>query len=87
MCQVGTDERQLISKAVSISSGSTSRTVFHFLGDTKVRDLDTTFIIDEHVSTLDITMDDIPLVKVIQPEKDLSDPVRNERFLEGAVVP
>ena len=58
-----------------VSSGTTSRTVFHFFRDTKVRNLDATLVINEHVGTFDISVDDISLMEVIQPEEDLSDPV------------
>lgn len=61
-------------------------TVFHFLRDTKVRDLDASLVIDKDVRPFDVTMYNVALVQVIQPLKDLPDEILDQRFLERSVV-
>lgn len=41
-------------------------TVFDFLRDTKVGDLDATFIINKHICAFDITVDDIALMEIVE---------------------
>ena len=43
--------------------------------DTKVCQLDASVLVREDVRTFDISVDDISLMEVIQPEEDLSNPV------------
>ena len=63
------------------------RTVFHLFGDAKVRDLDAALVVDEHVRTFDITVDDVTLMEVVEPEKDLSDPIAHEGLFERPIIP
>jgi len=50
-------------------------TVVDFLGDTKVGNLDTTLVVDENVGAFDVSVDDIPLVKVVKALKNLTNEV------------
>jgi len=63
-----------------------TRTVIHFLGDTKVGDLNTAFVINEDVCTFNIAVDNISFMKVVQSLKDLMDKVANERLFERAII-
>ena len=61
-------------------------TVFDLLGDTKVRNLDTTLVVDEHVRAFDITVDDISFMQVVETCQDLAHPIANERLGECTIV-
>lgn len=61
-------------------------TVFHFLRNTEIRYLDSTFIVDENIGTLDITMDNISLVKIVQALKNLANEIFDQRLLESSVI-
>ena len=62
-------------------------TVLDLLGNTKVRDLDSTLVVDKHVSAFDVPVDDVALVEVVETEQDLADPIAHERLLERAIIP
>ena len=59
---------------------------FDALGDAKVGDFDATFVVDEDVGTLDVTVDDILRVEVGETGQDLSDEVGDEGLAEWTVV-
>jgi hypothetical protein len=61
-------------------------TVLDLLRDPEIGNLDATLVIDQDVRTLDIPMDNVPLVQVVQAGQDLPDKVLDERFLERAIV-
>ena len=61
-------------------------TIFDFLGDTKVGNLDATLVVDKDVRALDVAMDDIPFVKVVKAAEDLPHEILYERLLESTVV-
>ena len=63
------------------------RTVFNFLGDTKIGNFDSALVIDEYVCAFDIPMNDVFLVQIRQAFQDLSNKVLDEGFLEGAIIP
>ena len=48
--------------------------------------LNAALCIKEDVVGFDITVDDIPLVQVVEAGEDLANPVADERFLEGTVI-
>ena len=62
------------------------RTVFEFLGDTEVGDLDAALVVDEDIRTLDIAMDDTAFMDVVKALEDLAYERADERLLERAVV-
>ncbi len=59
--------------------------VLNLLGDAEIGDLDSSLVVNEDVSALDITMDDITLVEVVETSQGLLDPPLNECFFKGAV--
>ena len=61
-------------------------TVFDLFRDTEIRNLDSTFIIDENVRSFDISMDDLSLVEIFESSEDLSNEFRDESFFERAVI-
>jgi hypothetical protein len=61
-------------------------TVLDLFRNPEIGNLDPTLIIDQNVRTLDIPMDNVPLVQVIQSGQDLPDEVLDERFLKRAIV-
>ena len=65
---------------------ATILTVLHLLRDTEVRDLDTALVVDKHVRALNISVDDIALVKVVETEQDLPNPIPHQRLLKRAVI-
>lgn len=62
------------------------RTIFHFLGDTEIRYLDSSLVINKHIGTFDVAVDDIPFVEVVQASQDLPYPVTNKWLLKRTVV-
>ena len=62
-------------------------TVLDLLRDTEVGDLDSALVVDEHVRALDVTVDDITLVKVVEPEEDLPDPIAHEGLFKRPIIP
>ena len=63
------------------------RTIFHFLGDTEIRYLDSSLVVNKHVGTLDVAVDDISFVQIVQAKQNLSDPVAYKRLFERTVIP
>jgi hypothetical protein len=55
-----------------------ARTIFDLFRDAKIGKLDTAFVVDEDVRTLDVTVDDRLPMEVLQSAQDLSDPVNSE---------
>ena len=78
------EHRTLQRRPVCTISGQ--RLHVHFFGDTKVRDLDTTLIIDKDVGSLDIPMDDPSFVKVFKTLEDLTDEILDKGLLECTVI-
>jgi hypothetical protein len=61
-------------------------TILDFFGNTKIGYLDTSFIVHEDICAFDITMDNLPLVEVVQTGQDLPDEIADERFFKCAIV-
>lgn len=64
-----------------------SLTILDLFRNAEVGDLDATLVIHKHVCALDITVDDVALVKIIEAKQDLPDPIAHERLLERTIVP
>lgn len=61
-------------------------TIFYFLRDTEIRNLDVSLVIDEDVRSLDISMNDLSLVEVIETGEDLSNELADQCFFERSVI-
>ena len=61
-------------------------TFFNLLGDSEIRYLDATLVINQYIRSLDISMNDISLVQVIQATEDLSDEMPDKSLFERSVV-
>ena len=55
----------IVSYQIACSRVGGLLTVFDLLGNTEVRDLDTTLVVDKHVSAFDVPVDDVALVEVV----------------------
>lgn len=61
-------------------------TALDLLGDSEIRDLDPSLVVDKDVGSLDVSMNDLSVVKVGETLQRLSDERPDERLLERAVV-
>jgi len=61
-------------------------TISNFLRDPEIRDLDASLVVNQDVGSLDVSVNDIPLVQVFESYQNLPDKVLDERFFECAIV-
>src|SRR5579862_7300926 len=79
------ENRPLQRRAVP-STGAEHTAGFDALRNAKVRDFNSTFVIDKHICPFDVTMDDLTAMEICEASEDLADEVANERLLQGTVL-
>lgn len=76
----------LSPEILSICRERRGLTVLDLFRNPEIGNLDPAFVIHQDVCPLDISMDDVPLVKVIKTRQDLPDKVFDEGFFERAII-
>jgi hypothetical protein len=69
-----------------IAEEARALTVPDFLRDAEIGYFDATLVVHENVTALDVSMDDVPLVQIIEALENLTNEILNERFFESSVV-